>query len=75
MNRRDQDLLEKQLHGLTVAPRNSGVIMTVALAVVFLAGLTFGELWTAARSGSAPQILAANDVVLPHQVPQSNFWQ
>jgi hypothetical protein len=41
MNRRDQKLLEKQLHGLTVAPPNDSVIILAILAA-FLVGMTLG---------------------------------
>ncbi len=41
MNRRDQELLEKQLHSIYVPPRNDGVLMLAVLAV-FFAGIALG---------------------------------
>jgi hypothetical protein len=41
MNRRDAELLERQLHSVYVAPRGDGVLMLVILAV-FFAGIALG---------------------------------
>ena len=41
MNRRDQELLEKQLHTTYIAPRNDGVLILAVLAV-FFAGIALG---------------------------------
>jgi hypothetical protein len=41
MNRRDQELLDKQLRGLHIAPRHDGVMM-LAIVAVFFVGLCFG---------------------------------
>ena len=38
MDQRDQQLLDKQLRGLSSAPRADGVIMVFALLAVFLVG-------------------------------------
>jgi len=57
MNRRDQELLDKQLHGLTVAPRHDGVLVFAILAV-FLAGMSSAAFCTpirpSPRSNSPP---------------------
>lgn len=75
MNRRDQELLERQLHGLTVAPRHSALIMLLTVLAVFLAGLTIGDLWSVATSEPERQVVAANDLVLPHHVPNVDPWR
>ena len=41
MDRRDQELLDKQMRGLS-PPRNNGVIV-VLLAAMFLVGVTLGS--------------------------------
>lgn len=60
MNRRDRELLDKQLHGLTVAPR-SDVALILAILAVFFAGITFGGFLSAYTS--APAQVAANEIV------------
>jgi hypothetical protein len=68
MNRRDQELLEKQLHGLTAAPRNDGVLMLAALAV-FFAGIALGGFLYAFTSEPGPIQIASNDtpaIAMPH---------
>jgi hypothetical protein len=60
MNRRDQELLDKQLHGVTVAPRHEGVIMLAILAI-FFAGIALGGFLYAYTS--KPVQLAANDTL------------
>ena len=48
MNRRDQELLDKQMRRLT-PPRNDGVIAMV-LAAMFLAGMTVGGVLSAHKT-------------------------
>ena len=43
MNQRDQELLEKQLWGVSPGPPRNGGIIGVALVVVFLVGFAIGE--------------------------------
>jgi hypothetical protein len=68
MNRRDQELLEKQLHGLTPAPRNDGILMLAVLAIFFV-GIALGGFLYAVTSEPGPIQIASNDVpvmALPH---------
>ncbi len=60
MNRRDRELLDKQLRGLNLPPRHDGV-MALAIFAVFLAGMALGGLVFAHKSVPMQQI-AANDV-------------
>lgn len=53
MNRRDQELLDKQLHAIYVPPRNDGVLM-LAVVAVFLAGITLGSFLFAYTSEPGP---------------------
>jgi hypothetical protein len=48
MDRRDQELLDKQMRSLS-APRNDGVI-AVLLAAMFLVGMTLGSVLSAHQS-------------------------
>jgi hypothetical protein len=48
MDRRDQELLDKQMRNLS-APRNDGVI-AVLLAAMFLVGMTLGSVLSAHQS-------------------------
>jgi hypothetical protein len=48
MDRRDQELLDKQMRRLT-PPRNDGVI-TVLLAAMFLVGMTLGSVLSAQKT-------------------------
>ena len=45
MNRRDQELLDKQLRSIRPETRHDGVLM-LALVVVFFTGMTFGSVLT-----------------------------
>ncbi|MGA7959610.1 MAG: hypothetical protein WCA26_21410 [Xanthobacteraceae bacterium] len=67
MNRRDQELLEKQLHSIYVAPRSDGVLMLGVLAV-FFAGIALGG-FLYAYTGE-PLRLAANDTAAAISSPQ-----
>jgi hypothetical protein len=60
MNRHDQELLDKQLRALSVAPRNDGV-MILALLVVFLSGMTVGGFLYAFTDQPGPTRIAMND--------------
>jgi hypothetical protein len=65
MNRRDQELLDKQLHGLNLTPRSDGV-MILAILAVFFTGIAIGGFLYAYTNN--PVQIAANDTVLtqPH---------
>ena len=77
MNRRDRELLDRQLHGLTVASQRDGILVLAFLAV-FFAGITLGS-FLYAYTSEPPMQLAANDAVpamsLPHQAPHIGTWQ
>ena len=72
MNRRDQELLDKQLRGLYRPPRNDGVLVLAILAM-FFAGMTLGGFLTAYKS--EPMQIASNDatpmISLPNGAPLS----
>jgi uncharacterized membrane protein len=59
MNRRDQELLDKQLSSLHLTPRHDGVMM-LAILTVFLVGMTAGGFLYAFTE--RPMQLAANDL-------------
>jgi len=59
MTRDEQELLEKQLHAVAVAPRDDGVLM-LAIAAVFFAGMALGG-FLFAYNGKPPLHLASND--------------
>ena len=44
MDRRDQELLDKQLWGVSPNPPRNGDIIGVAFVAVFLAGIAIGEI-------------------------------
>jgi hypothetical protein len=60
MNRRDQELLDKQLSSLHLAPRHDGV-MILAILAIFLVGMTAGGFLYAFTE--RPMQVAANDLV------------
>ncbi len=66
MNRRDRELLDKQLHAIYVAPRNEGVLMLAVLAV-FFAGITLGGFLYAYTS--EPVQFAANTATPAMSIP------
>jgi hypothetical protein len=70
MNQRDQELLDKQLRGLSLSPRNDGV-MVLAVLVVFFAGMTLGGFLSAYKN--EPMQIASNDaapaIFLPNGAP------
>jgi uncharacterized membrane protein len=61
MNRRDQELLDKQLRGHYVAPRHDGVL-ALAIVGVFLAGMTAGGFLYVFTDQPAYQV-ASNDAI------------
>lgn len=60
MTRRDQELLDKQLHSLNIAPRTDGVMMLAILAV-FCTGMAIGGFLYAYTD--EPMRIASNDTV------------
>lgn len=60
MNRRDQELLDKQLHAIHPESRHDGVLM-LALAAMFFVGMTLGGLLAGDHS---PSRVAANDAAM-----------
>jgi hypothetical protein len=60
MNRHDQELLDKQLRALPVAPRNDGV-MILTLIAVFLSGMTVGGFLYAFTDQPGPTRIAMNN--------------
>ena len=77
MDRRDRELLDKQLRHLRAIPRNDG-IMVLALLSVFFTGMAIGgfayaytgaPVQIAAKQAAPDQRLASNEV--PIFVPQA----
>ena len=66
MTPRDQELLEKQLHGIDNRPAD-GVLM-VAIAAVFFAGMAAGG-FLFAYTDQPPLRLAANDIAAHSSQP------
>jgi hypothetical protein len=64
MTRHDQELLEKQLHGVDSAPPNGALML--AVAAVFFAGMAVGG-FLFAYTDQPPMRLAANDIVAAQQ--------
>jgi hypothetical protein len=60
MTEDEQELLEKQLHAVAIAPHDNGVLM-LAIAAVFFAGMAFGG-FLFAYNGQPPLHLASNNV-------------
>ena len=50
MNQRDQELLDKQLWGVSPGPPRNGGMISVAFVVVFLAGIAIGDILLARGS-------------------------
>jgi hypothetical protein len=44
MNQRDQELLDKQLWGVSPGPPRNGGMISVAFVVVFLVGIAIGDI-------------------------------
>jgi len=65
MDRRDQELLDKQLRNVPVAPRNDGV-MILALLAVFFSGMAVGGFFYA--YAHAPMQIASDQAVRQQQV-------
>jgi hypothetical protein len=59
MTEDEQELLEKQLRGVALAPRDDGVLM-LAITAVFFAGMAFGG-FLFAYKGQPSLHLASND--------------
>jgi hypothetical protein len=59
MNRRDQELLDKQLWSVSAAPRRGGAL-SLAFLAVFLAGLSAGG-FLFANANNPAQVTAAHD--------------
>jgi hypothetical protein len=60
MNRRDQELLDKQLHSIYVVPRNDGVLILAVLAM-FFAGIALGGFLFAYTAQPGPLRVASNN--------------
>ncbi|MBV1699240.1 MAG: hypothetical protein KGK33_07285 [Hyphomicrobiales bacterium] len=58
MDRRDQELLNKQLRRIVPPPRNDGVLMLTVTAI-FIAGVTLGSTLFANEGESPPQQTAS----------------
>ena len=50
MNQRDQELLDKQLWGVSPGPPRNGGMISVAFVVVFLVGIAIGDILLANES-------------------------
>ena len=50
MTRRDQELLDKQLWGVSPGPPRNGGMISVAFVVVFLVGIAIGDILLARGS-------------------------
>ena len=66
MNRRERELLDKQLHSIYAAPRSDGVLILAILAV-FFAGIALGGFLFAYTSEPGPFRIAQSAT---HVVPQ-----
>lgn len=66
MNRRDQELLDKQMRRFGPVPRSDGTIM-LALVAVFLAGMTVGAFAFAYKS--EPVRVASNSAIATSEAP------
>ena len=69
MTLHDQELLEKQLRSVAVAPRDDGVLMLV-IAAVFFAGMAVGG-FLFAYTDQPPLRMAANDIAAHTSVPST----
>ena len=65
MDQRDQDLLDKQLRGLS-PPRNDGIMILMVVAM-FFAGMTFGGILFTHQS--VPMRTASNDLTAAISLP------
>lgn len=68
MNRQDQELLDKQLRGLNIAPRHDG-IMILALLAMFFTGMALGGFFYA-YTDEPPVQVALNDALPVIAAPQ-----
>jgi hypothetical protein len=69
MNRRDQELLDRQLH---IAPRHDGIMMLAILAV-FLTGMAIGGFVSAYTDEPGPTRIASNDATPALAMPQDQI--
>jgi len=69
MNQLDEELLDKQLHGLSVAPRTDGVII-VGLLAIFLTGILLGSFLYAYSEQPMRMALNATTPAFPHAALQ-----
>ena len=73
MNRRDQELLDKQLHAIYPPPRHDGVIM-LGILTVFFAGMALGGFLDAFTS--EPTRIAMTDstptISIPYATPATS---
>ena len=60
MNQRDQELLDKELWGVSPSPPRNGGIIGVALVVVFLAGIAIGDIGDILFAHDSKQIQIAS---------------
>jgi hypothetical protein len=63
MNRRDQELLDKQLWGFSPRPPRSGGALSLAFLAVFLGGLSVGGFLSAPKNDQA-QMMAHDPLVV-----------
>jgi hypothetical protein len=68
MDRRDKELLDKQVGRITPLPRAGG-IMILAILLVFLGGVGLGGLLFGNKSG--PTLIASNDAALSMSWPNA----
>ena len=61
MNQRDQELLDKQLWGVSPGPPRNGGAMSVAFVVVFLVGIALGQVLFS--HASKPMQTASHDAM------------
>jgi hypothetical protein len=61
MTRRDQELLEKQLWGVSSRPRQNGIIDGLTIVAVFLAGIVIGDILFAQQS--TPVQITSHDAI------------
>jgi len=72
MNRRDQELLDKQFRWLRPSPRNNGVMVLVVVGV-FFSGIALGGS-VFARESDAPQIVS-NDATAAFFLPSGSHHE
>jgi hypothetical protein len=71
MDRRDQELLDKQMAHVALTPRNDGAVM-LALTAVFFAGMTIGGFlyaYTGAPIRAIAEHVPPNQQIASNEVP------